>query len=350
MSKKADGSPVSLRVGELAELVNAEVAGSRDIEITHMEVLDRAGPGALSFIRSKRFARQWPTSKASAALVTRGIQIERPAEGSGRALLIVADADLALVQVLERFAPTPTPRAAGLHPTAVVDPTAVLGAGASIGPGCLVEAGATIGEGSVLVHNVHVGRNARIGRACMLHSNVCVLDACVLGDGCILHSCVVIGTDGFGYRPDPQGRGVVKIPHIGNVEIGAGVEIGANTCIDRAKFGSTLIGAGSKIDNLVQIGHGVRVGRGCLFASQVGIAGSATIGDGVQMGGQVGVAEGLSIGRMARVGGQSGIMRDIPDGETWMGYPAVPMWEFLRQSPALKRLIERREAGGEKPA
>ncbi|MFO0835109.1 MAG: UDP-3-O-(3-hydroxymyristoyl)glucosamine N-acyltransferase [Phycisphaerales bacterium] len=344
MSKKADGSPVSLRVGELAELVNAEVAGSRDIEITHMDVLDRAGPGALSFIRSKRFARQWPTSKASAALVTRGIEIERPGEQSGRAILIVADADLALVQVLERFAPAPAARAPGAHPGAFIDPTATVGAGASVGPGCLVEAGASIGDGTVLVHNVHVGRNAKIGRACTLHSNVCVLDGCVVGDGCILHSCVVIGTDGFGYRPDPQGRGVVKIPHIGNVEIGAGVEIGANTCIDRAKFGSTIIGAGSKIDNLVQIGHGVRVGRGCLFAAQVGIAGSATFGDGVQMGGQVGVAEGLTVGRMARVGGQSGVMRDIPDGETWMGYPAVPMWEFLRQSPALKRLIERRDA------
>ena len=345
MSKKADGSPVSLRVGELAELVNAEVAGSREVEITHMDVLDRAGPGALSFIRSKRFARQWPTSRASAALVTRGIEIERPAEDAGRALLIVADADLALVQVLERFAPAPAARAAGVHPSAHVDPTATIGAGAAVGPGGLVEAGASIGEGSVLVHNVHVGRNARIGRACTLHSNVCVLDGCIVGDGCILHSCVVIGTDGFGYRPDPQGRGVVKIPHIGNVEIGAGVEIGANSCVDRAKFGSTIIGAGTKFDNLVHIAHGVRVGRGCLFAAQVGVAGSATIGDGVQIGGQVGVAEGLSVGRMARVGGQSGIMRDVPDGETWMGYPAVPMWEFLRHSPALKRLIERRESG-----
>jgi UDP-3-O-[3-hydroxymyristoyl] glucosamine N-acyltransferase len=345
MPKKSDGSPVSLRVGELAELVNAEVAGSREVEITHMDVLDRAGPGALSFIRSKRFARQWPTSRASAALVTRGIEIERPAEDAGRALLIVADADLALVQVLERFAPAPAARAAGVNPSAHVDPTATIGAGASVGPGCLVEAGASIGEGSVLVHNVHVGRNARIGRACTLHSNVCVLDGCIVGDGCILHSCVVIGTDGFGYRPDPQGRGVVKIPHIGNVEIGAGVEIGANSCVDRAKFGSTIIGAGTKFDNLVHIAHGVRVGRGCLFAAQVGVAGSATIGDGVQIGGQVGVAEGLSVGRMARVGGQSGIMRDVPDGETWMGYPAVPMWEFLRHSPALKRLIERRESG-----
>ena len=345
MPNKADGSPVSLRVGEFAELVNAEVAGSRDAVITHMDVLDRAGPGALSFIRSKRYARQWPSSRATAALVTRGIQIDRPAEGSGRALLLVPDADLALVQVLERFAPAPAARAVGAHPTAVVDPGAMLGAGVSVGPGCLVEAGAAIGDGCVLVHNVHVGRNARIGRGCTLHSNVCVLDACVLGDGCVLHSGVVIGTDGFGYRPDPQGRGVVKIPHTGNVEIGAGVEIGANTCIDRAKFGSTIIGAGSKFDNLVHIAHGVRVGRGCLFAAQVGIAGSATIGDGVQIGGQVGVAEGLTVGRMARVGGQSGIMRDVPDGETWMGYPAVPMWEFLRHSPALKRLIERREAG-----
>lgn len=348
MSKNSDGSPVSLRVGELAELVNAEVAGSREVEITHMDVLDRAGPGALSFIRSKRFARQWPTSRASAALVTRGIEIERPAENAGRALLIVADADLALVQVLERFAPAPAARAPGVHPSAHVDPTATVGAGASVGPGCLVEAGASIGEGSVLIHNVHVGRDARIGRACTLHSNVCVLDGCIVGDGCILHSCVVVGTDGFGYRPDPQGRGVVKIPHIGNVEIGAGVEIGANSCVDRAKFGSTIIGAGTKFDNLVHIAHGVRVGRGCLFAAQVGVAGSATIGDGVQIGGQVGVAEGLSVGRMARVGGQSGIMRDVPDGETWMGYPAVPMWEFLRHSPALKRLIERREGGAEK--
>ncbi len=348
MSKKAEGSPVSLRVGELAELVNAEIAGSRDIVITHMDVLDRAGPGALSFIRSKRFARQWPTSKASAALVTRGMPIDRPAEDSGRALLIVADADLALVQVLERFAPAPPPRPAGVHPSAHVDPSATIGAGASIGPGCLVEGGATIGEGTVLVHNVHIGQNARIGRACTLHSNVCVLDACVLGDGCILHSGVVIGTDGFGYRPDPQGRGVVKIPHTGNVEIGAGVEIGANSCIDRAKFGSTLIGAGTKFDNLVHIAHGVRVGRGCLFAAQVGVAGSATFGDGVQMGGQVGVAEGLSVGKMARVGGQSGVMRDIPDGETWMGYPAVPMWEFLRHAAAMKKMTERREGGGEK--
>ncbi len=348
MSTKADGSPVSLRVGELADLVNAEVAGSREIVITHMDVLDRAGQGAISFVRSKRFARQWPTSKASAALVTRGIQIERPAEGSGRALLFVADADLALVQLLERFAAKPAPPAAGVHPSAIVDPSATIGAGASVGPGCLVEAGATIGDATVLVHNVHVGRNARIGRACTLHSNVCVLHECVLGDGCILHSGVVVGTDGFGYRPDPRGRGVIKIPHIGNVEIGPDVEIGANTCIDRAKFGSTLIGAGCKIDNLVQIAHGVRIGRACLLASQVGVAGSATIGDGVQMGGQVGVAEGLTIGKLARVGGQSGVMRDIPDGETWMGYPAVPIWEFLRHATVLKKLIERRDPGREK--
>jgi len=322
----------------------AELVGRADLAVTHLEGIEKAGPGALTFIRSQGFALRWAASRATCALVTRGVMKAEHA-APDRALIFVPDADLALNDVLELFAPAPASAAPGTHPSAVVDPGATIGAGVSIGPCAVVCAGARVGDGSTLGAGVFLGPGVSIGRACTLHPRVVVMDRCVVGDGCTLHAGVVIGADGFGYRPAPDGRGVVKVPHIGNVEIGAGVELGANTCVDRAKFGSTVIGEGTKIDNLVQIGHNCRVGRACLIAAQAGLSGSVTVGDGVQIGGQTGTADNISIAPGTRVAGQSGIIGNIDAPGTYLGTPPVPLREYFQMHATLKRLTRERKDG-----
>jgi UDP-3-O-[3-hydroxymyristoyl] glucosamine N-acyltransferase len=308
--------------GTLAQRLGAELIGSPDLPLSGLEVIERAGPGTLTFIRDKNFAKQWHTSKSPAALITKGLVIPE-FDHASRALLVVKDADLALNTVLELYTPPPARPAPGIHPTASIDPTARIGQGVTIGPGCIIEAGASVGDGTVMRGNVFIGAHASVGRMCHMHANVSILDRCKVGDGCNFFPGVVIGADGFGYRPSPDGRGVVKIPHTGTVEIGSGVEIGANTCIDRAKFGATVVGDGCKFDNLVQIGHGVRMGRACLFASGTAVGGSCTFGDGVMVGGQVGIAEGHHMGSGSRIGAQSGVLDDVPAGETWLGTPGM---------------------------
>lgn len=324
-----------LTTGVLSQKLGAELIGPGDLVIQRLDTLERASAGALTFIRSGSYATAWAKSGASAALVTRNIEVPGH-DPATRALLIVNNADLALNTVLELMAPKPPPARVGVHASAVVDPSAVIAATASIGPGCVIEAGAVVGEGTVLIAQVYLGHQARIGRGCTMHPGVRVLDRCVVGDGCIFHAGVVIGADGFGYRPDPA-RGVVKIPHIGVVEVHPGVEIGANSCVDRAKFGSTVVGAGSKIDNLVQVGHGVQVGRCCLIAAQTGIGGSAVIGDGAMLGGQVGIPDNLTIGKGARVAAQSGVMYDVPPGEAVFGSPAYDARQAFRDMTVLRK-------------
>lgn len=342
-------APVSHTTGSIAAYLDGrpgsapgsvELDGRGDLAITHLETLERAGKGALTFIRSRAYAQDWAKSGATAALISRGISAEGH-DPSSRALIWVPDADLALNVVLELLATRSTARAPGVHASAVVDPAATVAPGASVGPNCTAEAGAVIGEGSVLVANVYLGHNARVGRACTLHAGVSVLDRCIIGDGCILHAGVVIGADGFGFRPAPDGRGVVKIPHIGHVEIGRAVEIGANSCVDRAKFGATIIGDGTKIDNLVQVGHGCRVGRSCLICGQVGLAGSVEIGDGAMLGGQAGAADNVRVGAGAMVAAQAGVMKDMPAGESWFGMPGGPAMAFFRDTATLRKLAQK---------
>lgn len=325
--------------GELAAFLKADLVGSGDVVLTHVDTLERGKEGAITFLRSGKFFDLWRKSNASAALVTKGLT--PPEDVSRKTMLMVQDADLALNLVLELFAPpthTPTP---GIHPTAIVDPTAQIGRGVSIGPRCEIRAGAVVGDGTVLVSGSYIGNDAKVGRACVFHPNVVIMDRCVIGDGCVMHAGVVIGADGFGYRPSPDGRGVVKIPHIGNVVVEQGVEIGANSCVDRAKFGSTVIGAGSKLDNMVQIGHGVQLGRGCLLAAQVGIGGSSVIGDGVMFGGQAGVKDQVVIGPLARVAGGCGVIADVPAKATIGGFPSRDMNDWLRETVVLSKIAKR---------
>lgn len=323
--------------GTIAAALGAELVGPSDRPIRGLGTLDGAGPEELTFIRSAAFAAEWRSSRAGAAIVSRGLEVPGH-DSAARALLVVPDADMALTKALGLFAPPASRPAPGVHPSALVDVSARVGAGASIGPMCVVEAGATIGDGAVLVSQVFVGAGATVGAGTTLHAHVSIGERCVVGRQCLLHPGVVIGADGFGFVSSPDGRGLQKVPHIGTVEIGDQVEIGANSCVDRAKFGSTTVGSGTKIDNLVQVGHNVRIGRLCLVMAQVGIAGSVRVGDGCVLAGQVGVSGHHVIGDGARLAAQAGVFGDIPAGETWSGYPARPHREALRAQAALFKL------------
>ena len=325
--------------GSLAAMLRAELIGPADIAIERLDTIESGATGGLTFIRSAAFAGKWASSGASAALVTSGIQVPGH-DATSRALLVVADADHALIRMLELFAPVPEPREPGVHTSAVVDPAAEIAPTATIGPCCVIGPGAVVEGGAVLLSNVSLGRDVRIGRGTVLHPGVVVGDRCKVGAGCILHAGVVLGADGFGYRPAEDGRGVVKVPHIGTVEIGDLVEIGANTCVDRAKFGATVIGSGTKIDNLVQIGHNCRIGRVCLICGSCAIAGSVTMGDGVVIGGGTTIADNLTVGTGAKIAGNGGVICDIPAGETWMGVPAMPASEGGRNYAAFRNLGE----------
>jgi UDP-3-O-[3-hydroxymyristoyl] glucosamine N-acyltransferase len=343
--------PPTITTGHLASVVGARLIGDAALELRGMESVDLAGPGHLTFIRQAKFAHDWKTGRASAALVASSIPLDRVLAdvaacdaGPGRAVLIVPDVDLAMIAVLKAFMPQHAPAAAGVHPKAYAAPSARVHPTASIGPGCAIGPEASVGEGSVLVANVCLGHGATVGASCVLHPGVTVYDRCVVGDRCILHACVTIGADGFGYHPSPDGKGLLKIPHVGNAVIEHDVEIGANSCVDRAKMGTTLVGAGTKIDNLVQIGHNCRVGRCCILCGQSGLAGSVTLGDGVVLGGRVAVSDGVSIGSGAKIGGMSAVAGDIPSGQVYMGIPAIPATEWRRTFAAIRRLGKDRAA------
>lgn len=327
--------------GAIAEAIGADLVGPADIRIDRIVAVDdpTADSGSLTFLRSRRFANRWVESSAAAAIVGAQAGVARTPQ-PGRALLFVRDADGALTQVLRLFAPPRPNFPPGIHPTAIVDDSATIGQGVYIGPHCTIGADSVIGDGAILVANVYIGRDVEIGAITTLHPHVSVLDRCIVGSACIFWPSVTIGADGFGYHPSPDGRGIVKIPHIGIVRIGDGVEIGANSCVDRAKFGETLIGDGTKIDNVCQVGHNVKVGRSVLICGCSGLAGSVEVGDGAMLGAATGVTDAVKIGARARTGARSAVMNDIPPGETWVGYPAVPDRDWARAMSALRRLSQ----------
>lgn len=368
MSQSVHQIPSSSRTyrttGAIAEAIGAELVGPADLRIERIAAVDETNPGegAITFIRSRRFARRWPRSGAVAAIVSAEAGLPRtppsPAE-AGRALLFVENADAALTQTLRFFAPPRPNLPPGIHPSAVVDDSATIGQGVHIGPFCTVGPDSVIGDGAILISHVHVGREVEIGAITTLHPHVSILDRCIVGSACVFWPSVTIGADGFGYHPSPDGRGLTKIPHIGIVRIGDGVEIGANSCVDRAKFGETSIGDGTKIDNVCQIGHNVKIGRSVIICGCSGLAGSVVVGDGVMLGAATGVTDAVRIGAGARTGARSAVMNDVPAGETWIGYPAVPDRDWARAMSALRRLshylrtmrrrakldVERAEAG-----
>jgi len=320
---------------QINNAVNGTLDGSPTIMITSVEHPSEADANQLTFIGEKKYIKLWEQSRASAAIINNSLDVE---PGQGRAIIRVADADLALADVLRLFEPAPPKCGPGIHSTAVVDTTAVIGEGAVIGAGCYIGPRVVIGANTKLYPNVTVLDDTHIGSGTIIWSNTVIRERCQIGNQCIIHSNVTIGADGFGYLPSPDGQGLVKVPQIGTVKIGDGVEIGAGSCVDRGKFSTTTIGDGTKIDNLVQIAHNCKLGRCCVMAGQSGLAGSVTLGDGVMMGGGARVKDHVTVGAGAKLGGNAGVINDVAPGTTLTGLPADDYRQTLRLSAAQKQL------------
>jgi UDP-3-O-[3-hydroxymyristoyl] glucosamine N-acyltransferase len=333
----------ALTLSELARWVDGDIIrGELDLSLAGMAALDAAGPQDVSFLGNEKYRSQFLTTEAAAVIVPRGV-----ADGpAGCALVAVDNPSLAFAVVVRHFAAAGKKFTPGIHPRAFVDPTAVLDPEkVCIHAGAVVMAGVSIGNGSEIGPNSVIYDNAIIGQDCRILANVTVRERCVLGDRVILQPGAVIGSDGYGYEFS-QGRHV-KIDQVGIVEIAADVEIGANTTIDRARFGKTQIGEGSKIDNLVQIGHNVVIGKHCLIISQTGISGSSHLGDYVTSAGQVGIGGHVTIGDKAILSARTGVTANLPGGEVYAGKPALPMREDMKLQVLVRRLpklIERVKA------
>ena len=322
-------------IQEINHILKGEIVGNTTTSITAPEQLAEAKDSEISFIGNKKYEKFWATSNACAAVVNNDIAIE---PGENRAFIKVANADLAMSQVLEMFAPDTPVFAVNIHPTAVIDTSASIGNNTKIGAGTYIGPNVQIGENVIIYPNVTILDESTIGNNTTIWSGTVIRERCHIGSHCILHPNATIGADGFGFRPDPE-KGLVKIPQIGNVIIGNGVEIGANSCVDRGKFSSTILGDGCKIDNLVQIGHNSKLGKFCIMAGNSGLAGSVTLGNGVIIGGSASIKDHIVIGDGAIVGAGSGVAADIPAGKVMLGYPAVEARDALKQWAILKRLV-----------
>ncbi len=323
---------VTFSLSELAKLVGGAVRGDATRRIAGVAALDEADATHITWVSHERYALRVAASKAGAVAVTPQFgETPMPA-------ILCADPEWAIVQILRRFAP-PLPRpATGVHPSAVVADSAQLGKEAAVAPNVVIGDGARVGDRTVLHANVVIGPEVEIGEDCVLWPAVVVRERCRLGDRVILHPHVIIGSDGYGYHL-VQGRHE-KIPQIGTVLIEDDVEIGAGSCVDRAKFGQTVIGQGTKIDNLVQIAHNVRTGPHCIIVAQSGIAGSTRLGSYVALGGQVGVRDHLALGDRVRAAACCCISKDVPAGMSVNGIPAVDNRQYLREQAQVRRLPE----------
>ncbi len=319
-------------ISEIARLIDGQFEDDRDISVTGIASLGQAGPEEISFISDEQYAAQFKETLAGAVIVSVGYAGTMPDCPTIR----VADVPAALDRILEMFAPAPDYPAVGIHPQAWVDPAVELGEQVAIGAHVSVGAGTRIGANSVLYPGCRIGRDVVIGSNCILYSNVVINRRCCLGERVIIHPNSTIGADGFGYRlVDGRHR---KIPHIGNVVIEDDVEIGANSCVDRAKFGQTIVGRNTKIDNLVQVAHNVRIGASCILVAQVGLAGSCELGNYVVLGGQTGVADHVKINDGAMIAGHSGVVREIAPGSKEMGLPSKKIKDFFRECSLTSKL------------
>jgi len=336
-----------MTVAQLSSLVAGVVDGDPDAVITGVAGIDSAREGDLTFLANPRYLPLFRKTSATAVIVPADFS-----EQSGVTVIRVADASLAFAQAVQALAPQAVRHPQGIHERAVIDPAAVLEADVAVGAGAVIEAGARIGAGTVVYPGVYIGRDVQVGVGTIIYANVTVYERCIIGNGVIIHSGAVIGSDGFGYATV---KGIhYKIPQTGIVVLEDDVEIGANVTVDRARFDRTVIGRGTKIDNLVQIAHNVSIGEHCIFVSQSGVAGSATLGSHVTVAGQAGVAGHITLGDGAVVGGQSGVIKSFPAGSVVWGTPAQEMratkkiLAYTQRLPELVARIKQLEAAVER--
>lgn len=329
--------------GELAGLVGGRLTGNPETPVSGFASLEHAGGGDVTFAAGASWRARAKDTDA-AVVVT-----DEPVEGLKGAQIIVPDPNLAFARIVEAMGRERARGSPGIHPSAVVDPGAGVHPEAAVRACAVVEAGASVGARSVIGAGAYVGHGTVVGEDCMLHPRAVLMHDVRLGDRVTVHSGAVIGADGFGYAPTPEGTHQ-KIPQVGTVVLEDDVEIGANSCVDRARFDATRIRKGTKIDDLVMVAHNVQVGEHCLLAAQSGIAGSTRLDGHVVLGGHVGVAGHIRLGEGAQVGAYSGVGKDLPAGQAYVGIPAVPLKEGLRiralslKLPGLWKRIQALEA------
>ncbi|HET7232251.1 MAG TPA: UDP-3-O-(3-hydroxymyristoyl)glucosamine N-acyltransferase [Longimicrobium sp.] len=323
-----------LTLAEAARIAEGVVEGDESRTVRGVKPLDEAGPDDLSFVAEARYYAYIQASRAGALIVAK--DSDAPLV-PGTPVIRVDDPRRALARLLAALYPERRPEA-GVHPMAVIGEGVAVAPSASIGAYAVIGAGSSIGERARVGAHVVIGRDCTVGDDALIHPQVTLYDGTWVGERSIIHSGARLGADGFGYVP--EGGALVKVPQVGRCVIEADVEVGANTTIDRGSIGDTVIGRGSKIDNLVQIGHNCRLGRSVIVVSQAGISGSTRIGDGAVLGGQSGFQGHITVGAGARVGAQAGVTASVAPGETVSGYPARPHREALKAQAALFRLPE----------
>jgi len=324
-----------LTLADIASLLSVTPSEDGERVIAGINTLADAMPDEVSFLTSDAYLKDFQKTRAAAVIVQNRVKLP---DGHGVRIMLVPDADLAVAKLLERFAPPVQKPAWGIDASAHVAATSLIGPDAMIGPRVVIGERSRVGARVQLHAGVVVGDDVVIGDDCVLYPNVVIRERITLGNRVIIHSASVIGSDGFGYRWD--GTKHAKIPQIGTVIIEDDVEIGSCACIDRAKFSSTRIGRGTKIDNLAQIGHNVQIGPHCVIVGQAGVAGSVLLGTGVVLGGQSAVRDHVRVGDQAMVAGCSGVMEDVAAKTVVSGLPAYPHRQSLREQAALRRLPE----------
>lgn len=315
---------VTLTAAKIAEMVNGKLIGSPDRTISSVSGIRDAQSDQLSFIGNKKYQHQLESTKAGVVLVCPDLA---DAPAVDRSLIVCDNVDYAFAKVIAVFAEEPPKWPVGVHPSAVVSPEAKLGQGVSINANAVIEAGAEIGDGTVIGAGCYIGHDVKIGAGSLLYPNVTVMYRCVIGRKAVIHPGVVIGGDGFGFIPTKQG--LVKVPQTGIVQIDDDVEIGANTTIDRARFGKTWIKINVKIDNQVMVAHNVVIGESSILVAQCGIAGSAELGRGVILAAKSGVNGHITLGDGVQVAGTSGVVKSLPAGAIALGTPAESQREFM---------------------
>ena len=327
---------MQFKASALAQLLGGQVEGDAETTVSGFGKIESAVTGQLSFLANPKYEDHLYTCQASVVIVNQSLTLRKPVTAT---LIRVPDAYAAFAQLLSLYEEQQKKNKTGIQSPCYIDPSAPISDAVFIGAFSYVGENATIGEGTQVHPQVYIGEGVRIGKNCVLHPGVKIYSNCVLGNEVILHAGTVIGSDGFGFAPKTDGA-YTKVPQLGNVIIEDGVEIGANTTIDRATIGSTIIHRGVKLDNLIQVGHNVEIGAHTVIAAQSGISGSTRIGEQVMIGGQVGLAGHIAVGNKVKIGAQSGVSKDVPDGKLLNGSPATDHASSFRQLAMIRQLPE----------
>jgi UDP-3-O-[3-hydroxymyristoyl] glucosamine N-acyltransferase len=323
---------ISLR--EAADFIGGKIFGSDQITIVNLAKIEDARQGDLTFLYLPQYSKFFPTTKASAIIVKPDFDRSR----DDISYIVCDNPNIAFQKIVMRFF-VPEVKHFGIDPSANIHPSVKLGSNVSVGKNVVISENCEIGDNTIILHNTTILENVKIGSNTLIYSNVAVREKCVIGSNVIIHSGTVIGSDGFGFQPDAKGI-FHKIPQIGNVVIEDDVELGSNVSVDRAALGSTIIMKGTKIDNLVQVAHGVSIGRNTVISGQAGISGSTKIGNNCMIAGQVGMVGHIEIGDFVQVGAQSGISKSIPKAGAYMGAPAIEIKKFFKLNAHIHSLPE----------